>query len=52
MHFKIIMCNDDFEDAFVCVIEMKCYAALTEFELMLILVLTLWVPVPDNRTQH
>lgn len=29
MHFKIIMCNDDFEDALVCVIEMKCYAALT-----------------------
>lgn len=27
-------------------------AALTEFELMLTLILTLWDPVPDNYTQH
>lgn len=27
-------------------------AALTEFELMLTLILTLWYPVPDNCTQH
>ena len=27
-------------------------AALTEFELMLTLILTLWDPVPDDCTQH